>query len=80
MERQFVPEYTATFTDGELCALKAALENALKQHRDNGFKVETAPEHSQIGTQRDLLTLISAIRLGNRMGTDKFKLRMVEVQ
>lgn len=75
----FVPTYTVTLTDAERIAVKIALGRSLTEYRDNPphFNVDTAPADSTIGMQRDLLAGLDAIGLGNRRGSDKFKLVMV---
>lgn len=78
-QMNFTPTYTVTLTDAERIALKIALDRSLTKYRDNPphFDVGAAPPDSTIGMQRDLLAGLDAIGLGNRRGSDKFKLVMV---
>jgi hypothetical protein len=77
---KFVPNVIATLTESEAAALRVALRRSLELYRTTApfYNVEAAPEGSGIGMQRDMLAGLDAIMLGNRRGSDKYQIKMVQ--
>lgn len=66
--RQYVPTYPAVLNESQMCSLKLALQHSLESYAAQGYVIAECPAGSHIGTLRDLLESVDAIRLGNRRG------------
>lgn len=76
---EFATTFKVTLSESEAISISLALEYSLERYKTAGYVIETAPAGSNIGTQRDLLEGLRAIRLGNRRGSDKFVIKMERI-
>ena len=68
MQDKYIPTYKSTLSDQQMVSLTLAVDAALKAYVVQGFTIDDAHSDSHIGTLRDLLENLRAIRCGNRRG------------